>query len=117
MSHWPTSLSNLSPRLARASDSALHPLVDVRDRAGRGLDTLRDLSHEAAASGVRAGRSTRALIADRPVESVLLVAGAAFAIGWLTAYLRRARTPRPAMPGTAKPAAARAKPAARTRKS
>lgn len=100
MSHWPTPISNFAPRLARAGDSARHALADAHDHIGRGIDALRDLSHDAAAGSLRIGRSTRSLVSQRPVESVLLVAGVAFAVGWLSARLRR---PKPAM----KPAPAR----------
>ncbi len=89
MSHWPTPISNFAPRLARAGDSARHALADAHDHIGRGIDALRDLSHDAAAGSLRVGRATRSLVSERPVESVLLVAGVAFAAGWLVAFLRR----------------------------
>ncbi|MBN8482646.1 MAG: hypothetical protein J0L88_13765 [Xanthomonadales bacterium] len=94
MSHWPNPISNLAPRLARAGDSARHALADAQDHAARGLDALRELSHEAAAGSLRVGRSARSLVSQRPVESVLLVAGVAFAVGWLAAWMRR---PKPAV--------------------
>jgi hypothetical protein len=100
MSHWLTPITALAPRFASATDTARHALVDARDVAGRELDrgwhAVRDLSTDAAAGSVRFGRSARSLVSQRPVESVLLVAGAAFAIGWLAGHLRRARKPSPA---------------------
>ena len=104
MSHWLTPLTSLAPRFASATDTARHAFVDARDVAGRELDrgwiAVRDASTSAAAGSARLGRSARSLVSQRPVESVLLVAGAAFAIGWLAAHLRRTRKAAPAVRST-----------------
>ena len=113
MSHWLTPLASLAPRFASATDTARHALVDARDVAGRELDrgwhVVRDLSRDAATGGMQLGRSTRSLVSQRPVESVLLVAGAAFAIGWLAAHLRRSRKPAAATRATPARAAAKSR--------
>ena len=99
-SHWSNPLTALAPRVSEANEAARHALHEAREIAGRHLDSglhlARELSAQAHANSLRAGRSARDLVQQRPVESVLLVAGAAFAIGWLVSRLRATRTATPA---------------------
>ncbi len=84
-----------SERLAHASDALAAKLHDVRDSLARrgehGLDLARTGGDQVAASLRRAGYSTRSLIAERPVESVVIIGLLGVAIGWV---LRRSRESR-----------------------
>jgi hypothetical protein len=66
------------------------------DYARSGVDYARALGDDALASTQRVGRSTRAAIAERPVETLLVVGLAAFAIGWLSRRVQEARSERAA---------------------
>jgi hypothetical protein len=82
-------------RLIEASRNLRDALQDTRskisDRAAAGSDYARALSDEVIASSLRAGRTTRAAIVDRPVEAILIVGIAAFAIGWVARRLQESR--------------------------
>ena len=114
-SHWLNPLTALAPRVSEANETARHALQEAREMAGRhldsGLNLARELSAQAHANGLRAGRSARQVVQQRPVESVLLVAGAAFAIGWLVNHFRDRRSNAPA----ARTTTARARPRPRKR--
>lgn len=74
-------------RIAAASDIVAQNLLDaqraIARRSATGLDHARVLGGELQKGSYRLGRSTRSLVAERPVESVLIIGVAAFAIGWL----------------------------------
>jgi len=101
--NWLKLITSIPPRVVHTGDTALQALRDAGQLAGRQLDSgwhlAKELSAQASENSQRVGRSARQLVAQRPVESVLLVAGAAFAIGWLVAVVRRQReTAAPARP-------------------
>lgn len=52
-------------------------------RSAAGLDHARAFGGELQKSSYRLGRSTRNLVTERPVESVVIIGVVAFAIGWL----------------------------------
>jgi hypothetical protein len=77
----------------------------LSDRAGAGADYARALGGDAYAESVRAARSTRKLVEQHPIETVLIVGLASFAIGWVLRRLQEPATPRRASPArTARPA-------------
>jgi hypothetical protein len=82
-------------RLLEASRNLRDALQDTRSkisgRAAAGTDYARALSDEVIASSLRAGRTTRAAIVERPVEAILIVGIAAFAIGWVARRLQESR--------------------------
>jgi hypothetical protein len=82
-------------RLIEASRNLRDALQDTRSklssRAAAGSDYARALSDEVIASSLRAGRTTRAAIVERPVEAILIVGIAAFAIGWVARRLQESR--------------------------
>jgi len=87
-----------SERLAHASDALAAKLHDVRDSLARhgehSLELARTGGDEIAASLRRAGRSTRGLVAERPLESIVIIGLLGVAIGWV---LRRSRESRNAV--------------------
>lgn len=74
-------------RIAAASDAVAQNLLDahraVSRRSAAGIDHARALGEELQKGSYRLARSTRSLVAERPVESVVIIGVAAFAIGWL----------------------------------
>jgi hypothetical protein len=66
----------------------------ISDRAGAGADYARALGEDAYTESMRAARSTRKLIEQRPLEAVLIVGLASFAIGWVLRRLQEPATPR-----------------------
>jgi ElaB/YqjD/DUF883 family membrane-anchored ribosome-binding protein len=84
-----------SERLAQASDALASKLHDVRHSLARhgehGLDLARASGDEIAAGLRRAGHSTRSLLAERPVESIVIVGLLGVAIGWILRRSREAR--------------------------
>ncbi len=106
-SHWNHPLPALQPHLAEAAEgarnaahSAREAVHGAREMASRHLDSgmqlARELSAQAQATTRQATRSARELVQNRPFEAVVLVAGAAFAIGWLVNQLRVRRSAAPA---------------------
>jgi len=87
-----------SERLAQASDALAAKLHDVRDSLSRhgehSLELARAGGDEIAASLRSAGRSTRGLVAERPVESIVIIGLLGVAVGWV---LRRSRESRKAI--------------------
>ena len=85
----------IGDRLIEASRNLRDALQDTRanvsSRAAAGSDYARALGDEVIASSLRAGRTTRAAIVERPVEAMLIVGIAAFAIGWVARRLRESR--------------------------
>ena len=81
-------------RLIEASKGFGDALRDAGTRisqgASVGADYARTLGEDAYAESLRAARSTRKLIEQRPLEAVLIVGLASFAIGWV---LRRLQEP------------------------
>jgi len=98
----------LQSRLDNASDAMLETLRDAGDAVARRRDAGVRFARAAAdtmmTGGRRAGHSVRHVVEDRPAESLLLVAIAAFAVGWLARSMMRkaaddggsARKPSPA---------------------
>jgi hypothetical protein len=84
-------------RLAAASAALATHLHDVHQaiarRGGEGLDYARAIGGGMREESYRLGRSTRSLVAERPIESVVIIGLAAFALGWLW---RRSRESSPA---------------------
>jgi len=95
-------------RFAAASDALVNHLQATRDVIARsgssGLDYARQIGSDVTNSTYRFGRSTRTLVADRPIESVVIIGVAAFAIGWLW---RRSRETTHASAPSPRPAASR----------
>ena len=86
-------------RLLEASRGVGEALRDAGTRisqgASTGADYARAIGEDAYAESVRAARSTRKLIERRPLEAVLIVGLASFAIGWVLRRLQEpAATPR-----------------------
>ena len=94
--HWldRTAAANglLDARLSDARD-ALSSTIDRGNRAlADGLDASRALGETLFGNARRVARSTRDRIDGHPLETMVLVGVAAFAIGWLA---RRMSEPRP----------------------
>jgi len=60
----------------------------ISEGASVGADYARSLGEDAYAESLRAARSTRKLIEQRPLEAVLIVGLASFAIGWVMRRLQ-----------------------------
>lgn len=101
-------LADASDALARSLGSAQHALSQ---RGAAGMDTARAWGEDMLGGARRLGRSTQGLMAERPVQTALLIGVAGFALGWIA---RRARELRAAH--DTQPAAARAAPRARPRR-
>lgn len=71
-----TSLHNASEALAR--------------QGGSGMRAVRVFADGAVGNARQMGRSTRSLMAERPLEAVLIAGIAGFAIGWLVRRSREA---------------------------
>lgn len=87
--------------LPEGTDEMLASLREARDTGQdylrSGQDYLRTLAGTVRDQGSRAGRSVSEMVKDRPAESLVVVAGAAFALGWFVRHLRnRAASNRPA---------------------
>ncbi len=80
----------LGDTLRDASSRLSHGASVGADYARSGADYARTLGEDAYAESLRAARSTRKLIEQRPLEAVLIVGLASFAIGWV---LRRLQEP------------------------
>lgn len=108
---WPfnTTSSDAAERFIDASHALGDMLRDTSTRvahgASTGLDQARVLADDALARSRSLARSTRGIVEERPVEALLLVAVAAFAIGWVLRPIRRATRV-----VSARPARARARP-------
>jgi hypothetical protein len=87
---------DLGARFVEASDAVAARLHDANQallrRGTAGLVVARDFGDEMLGGARRMSRSTRHLVAERPLETALLVGVAGFAIGWL---IRRMREPAP----------------------
>jgi ElaB/YqjD/DUF883 family membrane-anchored ribosome-binding protein len=107
-----SSASDAGERLLEASRGFGDALRDATTRvshgASTGADYARSLGEDAYAESIRAARSTRKLIEQRPLEAVLIVGLASFAIGWV---LRRLQEP--AIPARRVTAARASRPARR----
>jgi ElaB/YqjD/DUF883 family membrane-anchored ribosome-binding protein len=102
-----------SERLAQASDALASKLHDVRHSLARhgehGLDLARASGDEIAAGLRRAGHSTRSLLAERPVESIVIVGLLGVAIGWILRRSREARREDASGAARSRPPSVRAK--------
>ena len=71
--------------------------ASLREAKDVSSDYVRALAHRVRTQGDRAGRSITEMVQERPAESLLLVAGVAFAAGWFLRHMRgraaAARTP------------------------
>ncbi|HEX5123256.1 MAG TPA: hypothetical protein VFV97_08405 [Rhodanobacteraceae bacterium] len=83
-------LAGFGDTLRDASSRLSHGANVGADYARAGADYARTLGADAYAESLRAARSTRKLIEQRPLEAVLIVGLASFAIGWV---LRRLQEP------------------------
>jgi len=92
-------------RLLEASRGVGEALRDAGTRisqgASTGADYARAIREDAYAESVRAARSTRKLIERRPLEAVLIVGLASFAIGWVLRRLQEPSAPKRATPARA----------------
>lgn len=92
-------------RLIEASRGFSEALRDAGTRVSQGAsvgaDYARTLGEDAYAESLRAARSTRKLIERRPLEAVLIVGLASFAIGWVLRRLQEPSTPKKAAPARA----------------
>jgi len=92
-------------RLLEASRGVGEALRDAGTRisqgASTGADYARAIGEDAYAESVRAARSTRKLIERRPLEAVLIVGLASFAIGWVLRRLQEPSAPKRATPARA----------------
>jgi hypothetical protein len=97
-------------RFAEASHRVADAMRDARDAvargAGVGSDYAKAVSGEVVSGARRATRSARAAVDEHPVEALLAVGLAAFALGWL---LRRVQEMAHERRGTSAAAAARAR--------
>jgi hypothetical protein len=88
-------------RLIEASRGFSDALRDAGTRisqgASSGADYARALGEDAYSESLRAARSTRKLIENRPLEAVLIVGLASFAIGWVLRRLTEPSAPRRAV--------------------
>lgn len=86
-------------RFAEASDALVNHLQTTRNALARtgnsGLDYARQLGSDVTDGTYRFGRSTRTLVAERPIESVVIISVAAFAVGWLWRRSRESRNTPP----------------------
>jgi hypothetical protein len=64
--------------------------LNVSRRASESADYARALGDEMLSSGREAARSARAVVEARPMEAVLVVGLAAFAIGWVLRRVQEA---------------------------
>lgn len=64
--------------------------VTVSRRAGEGAQYARALGDDMVTTGRDAARSARAVVESRPMEAVLVVGLAAFAIGWILRRVQEA---------------------------
>jgi len=92
-------------RLLEASRGVGEALREAGTRisqgASTGADYARAVGEDAYAESVRAARSTRKLIERRPLEAVLIVGLASFAIGWVLRRLQEPSAPKRATPARA----------------
>jgi len=92
-------------RLLEASRGVGEALREAGTRisqgASTGADYARAVGEDAYAESVRAARSTRRLIERRPLEAVLIVGLASFAIGWVLRRLQEPSAPKRATPARA----------------
>ena len=92
-------------RLIEASRGFGDALRDASTRISHGASTSADyaraLGEDAYAESVRAARTTRKLIEQRPLEAVLIVGLASFAIGWVLRRLQEPAAPRRPTPARA----------------
>ena len=63
-------------------------LASLREATDSGQDYLRTLAGSVRDQGYRATRTVADMVKERPAESLVLVAGAAFAVGWLVRHMR-----------------------------
>jgi len=86
-------------RFASASDALVNHLQTTRNALARtgtsGLDYARQVGNDMTKGTYRLGRSTRSLVAERPIESVVIIGAAAFAVGWLWRRSRETRAEAP----------------------
>ena len=92
-------------RLMEASRGFSDALRDAGTRISRGAsegaDYARSLGEDAYTQSLQAARSTRKLIEKRPLEAVLIVGLASFAIGWVLRRLQEPSAPKRAAPARA----------------
>jgi hypothetical protein len=95
---WPLGTSDIHgarERLVDASRSLGGALREAGAKMTRsaniGADYTRAIGKDVFATGQRATRSARTAIEERPLEALLIVGLAAFALGWV---LRRVQEPR-----------------------
>jgi hypothetical protein len=93
-------------RFAAASDALVNHLQTTRNAIARtgtsGLDYARQIGSDVTKGSYRLGRSTRSLVAERPIESVVIIGVAAFAVGWLWRRSRESQASAPAPRGAQK---------------
>jgi hypothetical protein len=87
--------------------------VNVSRRASEGAQYARALGDDVLTSGRDAARSARAVVEARPLEAVLVVGLAAFALGWVLRRLQEAAS-RGDEPAPTRRRATRAAPRRRT---
>lgn len=99
-------------RFTAASDALVDHLQTTRNAIARtgasGLDYARQVGGDVTKSTYRFGRSTRTLISERPIESVVIIGVAAIAVGWL--WRRSRETQASKTPKTAPRSASRRRP-------
>ncbi|MGA9340794.1 MAG: hypothetical protein WBV61_00485 [Rhodanobacteraceae bacterium] len=88
--------SDIGARVADASHNLLSALRDANHTVARqgaaGWNSARDLGSDLISRGRNVGKSTTSLIAERPLESVLIVGLAGLAIGWVLRRAQESRT-------------------------
>jgi hypothetical protein len=87
-----------SLRRVQMPDGTDEVLASIREAKDSGQDYLRTLAGNVRDQSYRATRTVGDMVKERPAESLVLVAGAAFAVGWLVRHMRdrvaAARAPR-----------------------
>ena len=85
--------SHARDRLIEASHELGSAIRGGRARMARqaaaSMDYARGLTDEALSRGREVGRSARGVVADRPLEALLIVGLASFACGWILRHMRQ----------------------------
>jgi len=77
-----------SLRRVHMPDGTDEVLASLREAKDSGQDYLRSLAGSVRDQSYRATRTVGDMVKERPAESLVLVAGAAFAVGWLVRHMR-----------------------------
>jgi len=112
---WPFGTRDINgarERLVEASQSIGGALRDAGARmtrsANAGAEYTRAIGKDVFESGQRATRSARSAVEERPLEALLIVGLAAFALGWIMRRVQEAAS-KPSAPNRARRAPTRSR--------